>query len=76
MKIKLLGCYPVILNFSSAHWQRNGTNHGSKSRPSVIAASLVRLGVQPPTAGLRLWIYVRGGYAWFAEIYVDRREAR
>lgn len=47
MIIRLPGCYPLILRASLAHWKREGTHHGPKSDPVLIAAKLVRLESNP-----------------------------
>jgi hypothetical protein len=77
-RICLPGCWPVIVTASLSHWKRNGTQHGAKSRPQVAAASLVRLSLHPtsPSSGWRIWAYFRGGYAFFVDLYIDRRTDR
>lgn len=80
MKIQLPGCYPLHLGASLAHWEPDGMHHGAKSNPAVIHLSLVKLGTNaaargtpgPDSSGLRLWVYFRGGYAWFCEVHIGR----
>lgn len=74
MIIQLPHCYPVLLDANLSHWHRNGTRHGPQSNPRWIYLSLVKLGMtNRPSSGRRLWVYVRGGYAMFFDVYVDRR---
>ncbi len=72
MIIRLPGCYPVHLDASLGRWRPNGTKH-AKGNPAVVAVSVVKLGVDKPTSGSRLWLYVRGGYALHVDVVVDRR---
>lgn len=84
MIIRLPGCYPLLLEASLAHWHRDGTHHGPQSSPRVAAARVVRLhgtwhsrGTPgPDSTGLRLWLYLRGGYAWHCGFLVMRGDAR
>lgn len=73
MVIRLPGCWPISPEFSFAHWERDGTHHGPKSRPRLMACRIVRLAVSPPSTGWRLWIYFRGGYAFHCGLTIDRR---
>ena len=78
MRIKLPGCHPVHLIASFAHWEPNGTSHGPRSNPRLIAATLCALfrdNVDSRHLGFRLWLYFRGGYAFFIDAIVDRRAA-
>jgi hypothetical protein len=72
--VRLPGCFPISLRLSWAHWRRAGTRHGARSNPAFVAVSFVQLGIRPPSSGRRLWVYVRGGYALFVEVSVDRRQ--
>lgn len=93
MIIRLPGCYPLIASVSLAHWRPNGTQHGPKSKPWLIAFTWVRLLATPQgmfgtwaverfpllanmtmSEGWRLWVYVRGGYAFCTDLYIDRRD--
>ena len=78
MNIRFPGCYPVRLSASAAHWKKDGTHHGPRSSPKIASLRIVRLGSTPSPLpiGYRVWLYFRGGYALFADAYIDRREVR
>jgi hypothetical protein len=69
-----LGRLRVYASF--AHWRPNGTKHGPQSNPQLIALSFIALGRYTSNkdfAGRRLWVYLRGGYAFFIDAILDRR---
>lgn len=72
---RLPGCYPVVTTHSGkSHWHRNGTHHGPQSNPAAFHVSVVTLGTgSVDFTGRRLWIYLRGGYAWCVDVFIDRR---
>lgn len=47
MIIRFPGCYPVQISGSLAHWEPNGTHHGPKSNPALMAAKFVKLECSP-----------------------------
>lgn len=74
LRIALKHCYPVNIMLSTSHWVPNGTQHGKKSNPKLLAVSLINLpSVCSPSTGHRLWIYIRGGYAFCVDLFIDRR---
>jgi hypothetical protein len=69
-----LGRLSIYASF--AHWQPNGTKHGPRSNPRFVALSFLKLGRDTGDedfAGRRLWVYLRGGYAFFVDAILDRR---
>jgi hypothetical protein len=80
IKIRIPGYYSIYFGSSLAHWRPNGTHHGPKSNPRIIHISWLKLrttAAQRGTPGLdntgrRIWIYIRGGYAWHADILILR----
>lgn len=64
----------ISFEWSTYHWHRNGTQHGPQSNPRIFTLRLVRLGGSLPSFfGYRVWVYVRGGYAFHFGFFVDRR---
>lgn len=80
IEIKVSSSSSIYLEASLAHWKRNGTNHGTKSNPKFVYISLVKMrstemqrGTKgPDNIGRRVWIYVKGGYAWYGSIVLLR----
>lgn len=72
MIIRLPHCYPVVAMFNNNHWMPNGTCH-EKSNTRLFNATLCELGVWRPSTGWRLWVYFRGGYSCYFELFIDRR---
>lgn len=72
-RLALPGCYPLWFELSWAHFYRGGTQHGPQSNPWLITARLYDLKITAPSAGRRLWVYVRGGYSFYVEAVIDRR---
>ena len=76
--IRLPGCWPIKIDASLAHWRREGTKHGPKSMPRIMAILWCKLDTlsgkpHPEWSGRRLWLYFRGGYAFCADFIIDRR---
>lgn len=74
--LRLPYCFPLSFQINWAHWHRDGTNHGVKSRPLVFATTWVRLHDHYPkmlAESWRLWLYFHGGYALILEWRIDKR---
>lgn len=74
--------YPVVMNFSWAHWHENGNGHGPRIRHAngrveftVKSWSWLYCATDSalPTTGHRLWIYGWRGRALCADLTIDRR---
>jgi hypothetical protein len=69
--------WSLKINGSLSHWEREGTHHGAKSMPRIMAMTSCRINPylepHPEWSGRRLWLYFRGGYALYVEFFIDRR---
>lgn len=73
--LRLPGCWPVVFDFSTSHWKRDGTHHGPQSNPIVAILRRIHLDSErSPSEGWRWWFYARGGYALHLDLWIDRRE--
>jgi hypothetical protein len=80
LRLALPGCYPLLWEFNTAHWRRDGTQH-KRSNPRVFAATYLVIRSDPRRSGhdgpqsstRRLWLYFRDGYSLHFDFFIDRR---
>lgn len=87
MIIRIPGLWPFGFSHSrGAHWHQNGNHHGHNGtpiNPALFKLTLVDcLGPNnymnqgrrvSESSVWRLWVYVRGGFAWRLDLNIDRR---